>query len=339
MAYQSRSLYLLNPAYNTHEIEKVMEEFIATWLDRHRLSDGQRLHHYTDLAGLRGILASRSLWFSHASSLNDPLEIQYGQDLIADELNKAMADESDDDARTFLRQITVQVQAFGKAMFHSFVTCFCEADDLLSQWRGYADRGGGYCLGFEFSETTRTSSNLNSLDAGRPLFLRKVIYEQTDQRELASDYIRRVTDAAKEALATGIADAYDDIPGYVPSVMAMQAANVLLDMMLTFKHRAFREEREWRLIQVTMDNHEPEGIQFREAYGGLAPFRPTHVYDLGEDGASTFPLRAISFGPTLEPLRTRAALELLVHHTGSDKSPIGLIPHLVQIKGPEYSLR
>ncbi|MEP0547414.1 MAG: DUF2971 domain-containing protein [Rhodothermales bacterium] len=339
MAYRSQPLYLLKPAYNTPEIENAMNGFIASWLDLHQLSDAQRLYHYTDLAGLRGILASRSLWFSHATSLNDPLEIQYGQDLIADALNSAMAAESNDEARTFLRQITVQVQAFGRALFHSFVACFCEDDDLLSQWRGYADRGGGYCIGFEFSDATRTTSSLDSLDKGRSPFLRKVIYDEDGQRKLASDYIQQVTDAAKAALATGISKAYGSMPGYVPSVMAMQAANVLLDMMLVFKHRAFREEKEWRLIRVTMDNHEPESIQFREAYGGLAPFRPTHVYDLGAEDAASFPLRAISFGPSLEPLRTRAALELLVHHTGSDESPIGLTPHLVQIKGPGYSLR
>lgn len=45
------------------------------------------LFHYTTLEGLKGILHNRSIWCSHISTLNDPLEIQYGKRVVLDKLN------------------------------------------------------------------------------------------------------------------------------------------------------------------------------------------------------------------------------------------------------------
>ena len=40
------------------------------------------LFHYTNSAGLPGILRSRSLWATHFQSLNDPTEMRYGIDQV-----------------------------------------------------------------------------------------------------------------------------------------------------------------------------------------------------------------------------------------------------------------
>lgn len=337
MAYRSLPQYLLNPVFNTPEIKDAMDSFMATRPDIAELAESTLLHHYTTLDGMRGIIKDRALWYSHVSSLNDPLEIQHGQKIVTEVLNDAMKQENREDLRAFLRNMLVHIQAFGTILFHPFIACFCKSGNLLSQWRGYADRGGGYCLGFEFSSATRFTSDLERLGDGKPPFLRKVIYIEQQQRELVQTYVDSAVEGAKMALDGGVASQYSD-PPTVTAVMASQAVNVLLDMLLSFKHSAFQEENEWRLVRITREDHEPEHLQFRETAGGLAPYRPTHIYNMRDAGHFQFPLRSISFGPTLEPLRTRSAIELLLHHIAADQHPIALSPH-VEVKGTGYSLR
>jgi len=333
MTYQSKPLYLLKPAFNTPEVQEAIDSFLPLWLDKHQLVEGSQLYHYTTLQGMQGILNDRALWCGHVSAFNDPLEIQYGRDIAISVLNDAMQQEEREDVRTFLRKLLVQVQAFGKNLFHAFVACFCESSELLSQWRAYADRGGGYCLVFHFSSTTMITSNSEKLDEGKPPVFRKVIYDEEQQRELIQQYVNCVIVGTKRSFDKKIPD-----KSYQAAVMALQAANAILDMLIFFKHKAFKEEKEWRLIRVTAENHQPENLRFRKFEGGLVPYRPTHIFDVREAGKSRFPLISITFGPSLESGRTHSTIELLLHHIAADSHPIKL-PTELQIKGAGYRLR
>lgn len=204
----------------------------------------------------------------------------------------------------------------------------------MSQWRAYADRGGGYCLGFQFSSTTQISCNLDDPEDRKYPFLRKVIYDETEQSHLVKKYIDRVIEGSKKAFNKESHESR-----HHASVMAMQAANVLLDMLISFKHEAFKDENEWRLICVTREDFQPEALKFREADGGLVPYRPTYIFDESKDGNLKLPLRSVTFGPSLESVRTRSSIELLQHHIAVDSHQIELVSHEVQIKGVGYSLR
>jgi hypothetical protein len=344
MAYRSQALYLTSPALPTKEVQEAIDSFNSHWLAKHDPTEGTHLYHYTTLSGMRGILKDRALWYGHASSLNDPSEMQYGKKIISDVLNDAMKRQDREDIRVFHRQLQVEVQALGDAIFHPFVACFCDSGNLLSQWREYADRGGGYCLGFAFSSATRFESDLGKLGEGKPPYVRKVIYEADEQRELVRGYVDAVSAAAKKVLdrpsATPCPDqSISQSSAVTLRSMAMHAANLLLDMLLCFKNPAFKEEKEWRLVRVTRVDHQPENLRFRELPGGLVPYRPTHIYDRQEAGQPEFPLRSISFGPTLDSVRTSAAITLLLHHTANDQHPIALpSPYQIEIRDPGYKL-
>ena len=144
-----------------------MDSFNSHWLTKHDLAEGSHLYHYTTLSGMRGILKDRALWYGHASSLNDPMEMQYGREIISNVLNDAMKRQEQEDIRVFQTRLLAEVEAFGKNMFHTFVACFCDSGNLLSQWREYGDRGGGYCLGFAFSSATRFESDAGKLTGCR----------------------------------------------------------------------------------------------------------------------------------------------------------------------------
>ena len=82
MAYNAFPLYLTDPSYHSSEMQEAMEAAHERWLHKHNLEERSILYHYTTLAGLRGILSSRALWYTHIYSLNDPAEIQYGLNIV-----------------------------------------------------------------------------------------------------------------------------------------------------------------------------------------------------------------------------------------------------------------
>ncbi|SDY89580.1 hypothetical protein [Nitrosomonas sp. Nm33] len=122
-----------------------------------------RLFHYTDSAGLLGILNSQQLWATHAFYLNDETEISYTHELVEeiyrDLIKKATPDRIEESYsdhslwiyRDFLHRLSYKTLR-AKPNSDVYVTCFCENDDLLSQWRVYGNRGSGYAVGFDVKQ-------------------------------------------------------------------------------------------------------------------------------------------------------------------------------------------
>ena len=139
------------------------------------------VYHYTDAAGLMGILGSGKFWATDLAYLNDHTEFTHGANEVR-RVYKRMSKPERDDIETamlpafvgrlhddqslanfaalpnmsvldvLLRELLPSI----RAMFIFGVTCFCEEGDLLSQWRGYAASAGGYALGFN-SKLLRSS--------------------------------------------------------------------------------------------------------------------------------------------------------------------------------------
>jgi hypothetical protein len=138
-------------------------------------SKPDRLYHYTDAAGLIGIVERQVLWATDAEFLNDAQELRFGRAEVhaallsrASELStgKARGDHPEypeyPDALAYTAASmmlgaaeSIQPNARHDEYFQVavYVTCFCEEPDLLSQWRGYA-AGGGFAIGFSTSALT-----------------------------------------------------------------------------------------------------------------------------------------------------------------------------------------
>ena len=93
-----------------------------------------RLYHYTSVNGLRGIVDSGNVWATHLGFLNDLSE---GRAALEDEAYRARLDETDKRSPLFI------------ASFCRHQEPHQQKNGLLSQWRGYAGEGGGYCVVFD----------------------------------------------------------------------------------------------------------------------------------------------------------------------------------------------
>jgi hypothetical protein len=118
------------------------------------------VYHYTNAPGLLGIITSSALWASDVEFLNDAEELTYARTDVLDRL-RIVADETAsaidksngaeqmrvEMIRNVVAELEKTAETSRSAAYHAYVTCFCESDDLLSQWRGYGG-SGGYAIGF-----------------------------------------------------------------------------------------------------------------------------------------------------------------------------------------------
>jgi hypothetical protein len=109
------------------------------------------LYHYTNNAGLAGIVESGRLWFADIFAQNDPSELRHGLG-IAINLLKSRATDARPEIATFASQFErFDLDAGIEAAGHFFICCFSSDGDDLGQWRAYADNGQGFALGFDTS--------------------------------------------------------------------------------------------------------------------------------------------------------------------------------------------
>ncbi|MEX0724544.1 MAG: hypothetical protein WD053_11725 [Gracilimonas sp.] len=80
MAYSARKIKFFEDYQNHKDFDKILNSLEKEeWLSKHTFKDEKELYHYSNLNGIRGIIENRELWFSHISSLNDPMEIDHGR--------------------------------------------------------------------------------------------------------------------------------------------------------------------------------------------------------------------------------------------------------------------
>jgi hypothetical protein len=89
-------------------------------------SSVSRLYHYTDLAGLNGILSTNDLWLTHLQFLNDDEEMTHGQNIVAQVLKtrKVQADPAQATYLKIIEKILNEPLAGGV-----YICCFCEKDN------------------------------------------------------------------------------------------------------------------------------------------------------------------------------------------------------------------
>jgi Protein of unknown function (DUF2971) len=266
------------------------------------------LYHYTTVRGVKGILDEHKIWGTDARFVNDMSELSYANTVIDDVASAIKSEGVVGLPATFLDANAGLLASFTET-FGVYVSCFCTEGDRLSQWRGYPADGGGFALGFE-PGPMRDKTGLR---------LRRVLYDRDQQLALVGQVLRFMC----EWLATveGSGPHLD----YVVMV-ALQETNFLLsECAFCFKHPSFREEDEWRLVYLAINDvglpHAP--LLFREQETGLVPYvdmRPTG--DPPGVIASRLPLTEIVVGPTRHPELSRKAMADYVKSCGYEEDVV-----------------
>jgi len=228
-----------------------------------------RLWHYTSFSGSKSIVEESSIFATDIRFLNDAEEFIHTRRLlkemvkseqsqiqaIAPMVQEALAREIDD--------LFEKGPLNGKYL-QTFVACFSESRDQLSQWRGYSNNSTGVSIGFDLSKLRQEFDR--SLVGFAPC-----IYEEREKNELlrgtVQELFHRMRDVLNLSYEAGGKSKYpsekksreefEDWFRTDPSCSAtlkqldqarMDAAFDLIRIAALMKHNSFSEEREWRLV-------------------------------------------------------------------------------------------
>lgn len=309
----------------------------TAWEARHR-GGPAILYHYTAADGLLGMLQAHQIWATNVRFMNDRSELDYGINLVsrAFEEDELIAKLPRQDKPAFVKIkaiIQLMLDDAEKKTTH-FAICFCEKENLLSQWRGYGQSGSGFALGFqtdrlgEFVAEPRPGSNVRP-EESVPVILRRVIYDEQAQKEFVRSWIRAIVKSIQ----------FDRSINKPPQTewpytqLGMVVIRLLYECLVCFKHPGFYEEEEWRLIQQgRVGDQDVTRVDFRTRSGRIVSYTPLTFRSAADAPAgqrqerNILPIVAITYGPTLDPIGSERALRAFLASRAYDVDHIVIRP-------------
>lgn len=253
----------------------------------------ERLYHYTNTAGLKGILWSKEIHCTQVQYLNDEQELYHAAELVAKRVREHADLEPFERVRTYAIDF-----AENRMMSRICVASFSEQGDDLGQWRSYGSGSNGYAIGF-------IGDRLGEQTARQPPTRRggvwnaAVEYDPSRQAQIADAIVDVIASACTTAVHEGRSI---DEAGELGS-------GVFLSLVLTIgpmlKHSAFSAEREWRLVSPGIP-HGHGHLGFR-AGTLLTPYCRFKLTQEGDDLA----LAEIVVGPGPHQQLNRTAVDAL----------------------------
>lgn len=252
------------------------------------------LFHYCSSSTFASIVSRRSIWLSSLSLSNDTMEgrlvTQTFERLLSQSTIQA---EEIEEIRDALR--------FAEELFDGLGFCLSEKPDLLSQWRGYADDGQGFSIGFTKAYLEELAKAREDGESG--FRLGKVLYEPTEHEAALKptyDEIKKIIDSGiLKRPRFGLITMPDEQEmkkrqeEYAESIKALWrktvGGTVLSAHML--KNRAFVEEAEWRLVSYLVKESN-DSASFRAAGNRLVPYREFNLKQL-----TAKPITEVYLGP------------------------------------------
>jgi hypothetical protein len=301
-----------------NRLNKLSRSILSSWGERHEQIPNV-LYHYTSADGLIGILTSKSIWLTDLRYMNDLSELQYSRELVGRRLAaRAETTSLIELQREFIRRVSTSFDPFslGNSVFSA---SFCEDGNLLSQWRAYRGRGGGYAIGFDFFHLLRLLS--------RPCVLRRIIYDEKEQTRL----IDSVIDAFVETLqAEAEGRPSEEVAsGFLPH-LCHTFSLVIGEFLFSFKHPDFREEQEWRLVHFAnvdpTSNRGSDVPKFRSYDGNVIPFfavdfEQAILLSRDDTHGYPFPIVDLTIGPTINADLNQESTKLLLLSLNPDICP------------------
>jgi hypothetical protein len=211
------------------------------------------LFHYTDYLGLKGILETGRLWLSDIFSLNDPSELNHGVFGAAEILSQKAKAAPDIREIALLADIFAAFRTKLSSSADYFVCSFSIDGDELGQWRGYADNGRGFRLGFDGAALETDFSAANKLPSTVSTF--PVTYDDRLLNEMNMFNVEKALPLISLPRSRAMDKATRSLYlQYLPSILAVQT----IQISSHFKHESYENEKEYRFLQIFPENGRPD---------------------------------------------------------------------------------
>lgn len=210
------------------------------------------------------MMDSKCVWASNVYYLNDSEEILHACKVLERGLlsNIAFRNENSVEAE-FLRQVKEWIGTFRADAFNLFVFSLSEAPSLLSQWRSYTPHGKGVSLGF-------AEKTLNGFIRNSNLKLAKCLYQPHEHREVLDGLVEKLLITFNADLPNIDTTKHHPSQCYFDFLESFRGE--VLQVLSIIKHKAFEEEREWRLISPYFSDYRVPQIKFRAGASMVVPY-------------------------------------------------------------------
>jgi hypothetical protein len=230
------------------------------------------LYHYCSNSTFCSIVNGRSIWLSSLSMSNDSMEGRWLRGVFERECLQAGINAKD------TKEVLTSFD-FLLGLTDGLGFCLSEADDMLSQWRGYASNGEGVSIGFRREYLEEGKEPVDNVSGYR---LRKISYGDMAEKQALLGIVSEIKEASEKGLISfpGLLTAPTTDEGWDQwrkrSFAAKSQVLLLIGDLFTVKNPAFKEELEWRLLSLDIRKIDMD-VQFRSAGNSIVPYR---VYPL-----------------------------------------------------------
>lgn len=262
----------------------------------------QTLYHYTGIGSLMGIDKSNSLWASNIYYLNDSKEIVHACEVLGNVLKpRFVFGDKQNPENIFLKQFQAWVNDCKNTNFNIFIFSLSEEPSLLSQWRSYTPHGKGVSIGVSSETLTSIKNNSN-------LRFAKCLYENHEQEEALGSLIEKMLITFRKELPNIDVSKAHPSQCYHPFLEGFRGD--VLQVLSIIKHRAFKEEKEWRLISQYYPKYTVREIKFREGASMIVPYIELPL------GESNPKFERIILGPSPHQNLSMQALSMYLSNRG-----------------------
>lgn len=220
-------------------------------------------YHYCSVDTFFNIMQTATLRLGNPLSMNDSAEIIWLLEMV-----KIYVQE-----KGKYKKILDNWNLIEKNMYHMlqeidlpYIFCLSKKNDVLSQWRSYADDGKGVAIGIDVDELLRYSKILSG---------RNIIYDQKEQMNLLDG---KINNEILDNLENSIIN--QDIKEVFNKVRIL--VSYVLEEAVVCKNPAFQEENEFRILCIPYGCTENKisEIKFRTDGGSILPYREVKFYNI-----------------------------------------------------------
>jgi hypothetical protein len=264
------------------------------------------IYHYTDAAGLEGMLRHGKVWLTDFRFLNDKTEMSYGIGQGKDFIRENLVNSKDKVRQRLCKEILEYAEI--ASPYEIYVFSSSDKKDDLSQWRGYACEGRGFTVGICGATVGKLTEGSDA-----PFGFGRVIYDSSKQNQVLSSSFKEVEDELRSVLKTEP----DDVD-FVFDLAAATFDKVIEGRAAASKHGSFAAETEWRIASFITRDDPDDDIKVRVSGGRLVPYVELYL----DIDSKMLPVKEVGIGPAFVGSEATHAVETLLRVTGHHDAQI-----------------
>lgn len=237
------------------------------------------IYHYCNIDSFKAIIQNKTLWLSSIYNLNDYKEIHWIKDKVSNRIKELTTKHNFKKYELFEEMYLIQHPLV-------YVASFSQGQDLLSQWRAYANDGKGIAIGF----------NSEYFDYTNNIKISKVLYSEEEQNRQIEEILDSIENFDNSIIKTDF-DCFKKI--------CQETITKINNLAAKSKSELFKEEQEVRVIHnpiITNDRKNSRynfensisNMKFRTCHDNIIPYFELK-FDKNKDNIS--PIVEIIKGP------------------------------------------